>query len=103
MGTSCAGRPRLAAELGPDGVKLAGRRVAGEHLEHPRVLVAEQELDGAVLVGLEARRVPRYPRNSAYSLGVRVASTDHCSVIVAWMLFTRASRFSASRRSSASR
>ena len=34
--------------------------------------------------------LPRKPRNSAYSVGVRVASTDHCSVSVRWMCLTRA-------------
>src|SRR4051794_25130537 len=44
--------------------------------------------------------VPRKLRNSAYSLGVRVASTDHCSVSVRWMCLTRARPLSAGRRSS---
>ena len=45
--------------------------------------------------------VARKPRNSAYSVGVRVASTDHCSVSVCWMCLTRARRLSAGARSSA--
>ena len=45
--------------------------------------------------------VDRKPRNSAYSVGVRVASTDHCSVSVCWMCLTRARRLSAGARSSA--
>src|SRR3712207_9028872 len=36
--------------------------------------------------------LPSTPRNSAYSLGVNVASTDHCSVSVFWMCLTRAIR-----------
>ena len=39
--------------------------------------------------------LPRKPRNCAYSVGVRVASTDHCSVSVFWMCLTRAIAFSA--------
>ena len=39
----------------------------------------------------------------AYSLGVRVASTDHCSVSWFWMCLTRASRLSAGASSSAAR
>ena len=34
--------------------------------------------------------LPRNPRNWAYSVGVSVASTDHCSVSVRWMCLTRA-------------
>ena len=44
--------------------------------------------------------LPRKPRNCEYSVGVRVASTDHCSVRVFWMCLTRAMAFSAEPRSS---
>ncbi len=39
--------------------------------------------------------LPSTPRNCPYSAGVRVASTDHCSVSVFWMCFTRAMHLSA--------
>ncbi len=44
--------------------------------------------------------LPSESRNSAYSLGVSVASTDHCSVSVFWMCLTRATHLSAWGRSS---
>ena len=44
--------------------------------------------------------VARNGRISAYSEGVRVASTDHWSVSVCWMCLIRASRLSAGERSS---
>ena len=37
-----------------------GGGVGGEHAEHPGVLVAERELDGPVLRGLEAARVAQH-------------------------------------------
>ena len=54
------------------------------------MLVAEQELDRAVLVRLEPGGRPEHVAELAYSEGVSVSSTAHCSNSCRWMSFTRA-------------
>ena len=54
------------------------------------VLVAEQELDRAILRRLEADDVPSAGRNASYSDGVSVSSTAHCSNSCFWISLTRA-------------
>ena len=77
-------------------------RVGLEDRQHARVLVAEHELDGAVLVRLEPARVAEHPAELRRTRsGVSVASTDHCSVSVFWMCLTRAMHLSAGASSSA--
>ena len=70
------------------------RRIVREHLEHAGVLVAEQELDHAVLQRLEARRRARARRGiPGIRDGVSVSSTAHCSNSWRWTCLTRARIF----------